>query len=223
MSGIRVIKMIVDVNRGIFVDTTGHLSREKRRLVSGDDLQFDIDLVSVDTAAQVLTPYAIADLTVFKMAGKKEKDYAGLEMILADADVWNVEGHRSDLNVAQGKLSVRFKLNRKALIDLLGTAEPDVKIVIDIQMVTIDGMVSTLIQFTEDILNQAAREPTQVDNQPAEYLTMEEFRAMLREVTHPTGGFYKLEDGKVFLRDVDVNDLVPACFDNRSFSAMEDI
>lgn len=222
MSTIRIINMIVDVNRGIFVDSTGHLSREKRRIVSGDHVQFNINLVTVDTAAQELTPYPISDLTVFNMVGKKKGNYAGLEMIVADADVWNVPGHRADLNVAQGKLSVRFRLNRKALIDALGDTNDDVKVVIDIQSVTIDGIVSTLIQFTEDILNQAAREPTQVDGQPVSYVTMEEFRAMLREVTHPDAGFYKLEGGKAYLRDVDVGDLVPAGFDNRSFAALED-
>jgi len=220
---IRIIHLIVDVNRGIFVDSSGHLSREKHRMVSGDELQFNLDLANVDTAAQVLNPFPVADLTVFKMVGKKTKDYAGPEMLLADANVWNVPGHRSDLNVAQGRLSVRFKLNRRALIDLLGTAAPHVSLVIDIQAVTIDGIVSTLIQFTEDVLNQAAREPAQVDNQPVEYLTMNEFRAMLREVTHPTGGYYMLEGGKAHLRDVVVGDLVPACFDNRSFAAMEDV
>jgi len=200
---IRTIPLRIDVMRAILVESNGSPYTQKLRLVRGDDVQLNLDVVTVDPATQALTPFAFDDGTVFRLVGKREKDYGGPEVILADANTWNVTGHRTDLSVAGGKLSCRFRLNRQTLLNALGAENPSLKVVIDIEAITSAGEVSTLVQLNETILNDAARNPAAAADAGDDYVSLDEFRAMLREITHPTEGAYKLEDGFVHLWDVE--------------------
>lgn len=218
---IRTIPMRIDQMRGILVETGNAPLNQKLRLVRGDDIQFNIDVVSVDPTTQQATDFGFDDTTVFRLVAKKEKDYGGSEVILAEPTAFNVPGHRSDLNVAQGKLSVRFKLNRKALATALGTKDPSIKVVIDIEAITLAGEVSTLVQLNETVLNDAAKNPDQDDNSPVEYATLEQLRAELRRVTHPDGGFYRIEGGMLMVFDIVLQDYAPIGLSDGAFVVLE--
>lgn len=218
---IRTINLIIDVSRGVRVDSTGNLSKDKLRMVRGDDIQINVDAVTVGGDLTIIS-YPFETGTAFRLVAKKAGEYGGPELVLADADTWNVAGHRADLDLEAGKLSCRFKLNRKALLDALGTATPSVPVVMDIEAVTIDGQVSTLIQLSDAVLNDAARNDDQVDASTADYLTLEALRAEIRAVTHPDGGFYKIDGGRLYLWDVDHGDFAPVALSNNGFVVMED-
>lgn len=218
----RKIDLRVDVSRGILVDSSNTPYRSSLRMVRGDDLQLNIDLLDVDVRTLEDEPYSIAAGTVFRLVGKKTKDYGGQEMLLADADKFNVVGHRADLDVSGGKISVRMKLNRAALVSALGSVNESLAVVIDLESVTADGEVSTLCQWTDAILNDAARNADQVDDSEIEYMTLEDLRAELRKVTHPDGGYYQLDGGLLKLWDIELNEYVPVALNDHGFAIMED-
>lgn len=222
MMTIRRIKIIIDQRRGILVESNGSPDTQKFRMVRGDTIHIDIDYVDVNPVTQVLSPTGFGDGTVFRLVGKKRPEYDGPEVMLAEPNQFNRPQHRSDVDPAQGKLCVRFKLNRKALADALGKVLEDLPVVFDIEAITIDGDVSTLVQLKDVILNDAAKNPSQIDASPVEYITLDEFRAMLRQVTHPDGGTYRIEDGQIKLIDTVHEDFVGIGMNDYAVGALED-
>lgn len=219
---IRVVKITSDINRAIAVGSTGAPLMSNFNFIRGDDNRIDLDIVTVDISAETMTAFGFDDGTVFRVVGKKAGAYDGPELVLAEPTAFNLPGSRPDLSPVHGRLSVKIKLNRKALLDALGGSNKFIDVVIDFEAITIHGEVSTILQLHDRILNDAARNQSQIDDNPAGYLSLDEFRAMLRQVTHPDGGTYRIEDGQIKLIDIVHQDFVGIGLNDYAVGALED-
>lgn len=221
-ASVRVIDFIVDVRRGIRVEPDGSPDTQKMRMVVGDDIQWNFNTVTVDPSTQSSTPYGFDGATIFRVVGKKYKDFGGVELITAEPTTFNVAEHRNDVDVATGKLSTRFRLNKAALLDAIGNSDPTIKVVIDIECISPAGEVSTLLQITDELLNHAARNPTNLDGYPIEYMTLDDLRAEIRKLTHPDGGHYQLDGGDLKLLDTTTEEFIALALDDHALTPLED-
>jgi hypothetical protein len=218
---LRTINLRVDVATGRRVETNGSPDNRPLRLVRGDDVQLNIDTVVVEPTTQTATAYGWHPDTVFQAVAKKRGDYLGPELIVAGHSVWNQVTDRANASVAVGRLCVRLRLNFKALADALGGTSQSLPVVLDLEAITPEGAVSTFLQMEDRVLNDAARSPGALIAGGTEYLELEEFRALLREVTHPAGGLYRIEHGKLWLWDLGTEQFVAVALSDLALSTLE--
>lgn len=214
--------MLVDVTGGRLVEPNGSPYSRGYRWVRGDDILLHIDLVTVNQSTSALTAFAVNPATVYALETKQEKSYDGPSLILSEPDLWNLPGDRADLNVAGGKLSCRIKLNRRALLNALGSSNASLRVITDIEAISPDGSISTLVQWSDAILNDARRNPDLIDENQAQYMTLQDLQAMVREVTHPTGGFYQVEEGEMMLWDLATETYRRVALNDGAFAVLED-
>lgn len=152
-------------------DSQGHALSELPSFVRGDDQVLRISYVNVNRTANpyTLSAAAIEEGSTFTLVAKKKGSMNGEALVNADNDAFNIEDDWDDIDLAQGKFSVRMSMKLPALKTLMDAeGKPSMACVFDISVTDPDGNEGTILHQEIPIENDAHRGDESISDETAE-------------------------------------------------------
>ena len=208
------IDYFVDASTGRLVTSTGASQGQVPEWVRGDHYSIRLRFLNGEEPAPLLEPVS------YRFGAKPQKRYRVPFLVFSDNNSFAAEA-------GTGTLTFTVNLNTTLLDNLLNPGDSDGKddetINTEVEMIDVDGNVSTIAKFRVKILNDVINGNEGVpDPAMPDYVSSDDFKAMLREVTHPTEGSYKIEDGKLYLWDIDLEQFSPVGLNENGLAVLED-
>ncbi len=145
------------------------------------------------------SPAPLPEDVVYRFGIKPLRKYRSAFLAFSDLD-------RFTAVPAAGTVTFVVDLNTNGLDALLNPDGSDGKedemVNAEVEMIDGDGNPSTVARFRVNIVNDVINGTEGIpDTTTPDYVDLNTFRAMVREITHPSEGYYRLENGTLYLWD----------------------
>jgi hypothetical protein len=164
----------------------------------------------------------IAENAVLELGAKKKGAYSGALLVYSPNAAWNVAGDWNESNRAEGRCSVRVNLLTKPLMDLLPADTEDLTLEVDV-CITEPGRKPSTVRFEVTVMNQAlALNEGEAEAPNPDFATLKYVDAAVQRITTPAEGQYKIENGKLYLWDIELLKFIPVALSDKALVPLEE-